>query len=147
MNCDISGGRSYTVTNGINGGGNSNNWTFQATATNKMRFVDAGNQLWSDPNNWQVWNGVAWGANTLNCIPTPFVDIYIDANSFPFANKWVDIDIIANCKSVYWEASTIAGATFHINKKIPFLEVLNFRPIWGLLLTQKPSIFMDKVIP
>ena len=133
MNCDVSGGRTYQISNGINAGGNSTDWVFQTVTIHKMKFVDAGNQLWSDPNNWQVWNGTSWGANTLNCVPTPFVDIYVDASSFPFANKWIEVDTIARCRDIFWSSTTVGGATMHINRSFYIFGSASFDVNMGAL--------------
>ncbi|BDS15362.1 T9SS type A sorting domain-containing protein [Aureispira anguillae] len=144
MDCDVSGGRSYLVTNGINGGGNSPHWIFQATSSNKMKFVDSGNQLWSDPNNWQFWDGATWVTNTLNCIPTPFMDIYVDSSSFPFANKWIKVDIVANCRSFIWEQTVVSGATMHLNKKIHIFGSAQFRANMGAPIADEAIYFHGK---
>jgi len=141
MNCDTSGQRTYIVRNGINGGGNSSAWIFQATNTSKMKFVDGGNQRWSDPNNWQVWNGTAWGTNTLNCMPTPFVDIYIDGTSFPFSNKWIDVDVIGNCRKIYWESTSTPGSTFHLSKELHVFGAVELFSTMGAIIGSEVMYF------
>lgn len=141
MICDTSGGKSYLVQNGIDGGGNSAAWIFQTPVIKKMRFVDSGTQQWSDPNNWQLWNGSNWGANVLNCIPTPFIDVYIDDNSFPLGNTTIDIDVVANCRNIHWSASTINGASLLVNHSIHVFGSAIFPSNVGTFTMHQPIYF------
>ncbi|MCH2043537.1 MAG: T9SS type A sorting domain-containing protein [Saprospiraceae bacterium] len=126
MDCDITGGRTYKVIQGINGGSNDANWNFVSVTGKMMRFVDSGDHLWSNPQNWQVLNNGAWGSNTQGCIPRPFDDVIIDGSSFPMPTKHIIIDINAYCKSMQWEVSIVNNATFilqntfHIFGKVVF---------------------------
>lgn len=144
MECDISGGRSYLVNNGIDGGGNSSNWSFQQTNILKMKFVDSGNQLWSDPNNWQLWDGNTWGANTLNCIPTPFTDVYIEMSSFTQASKWLIIDVVANCRNMNWNITMAGGGGMQVSQRIRIFGGASFSGNMGLVQNQEAIYFYGR---
>lgn len=131
MLCDTSGGRSYEIIDGVDDGGNGANWMFHSVAFTKMKFVDQGNQLWSDPNNWKVWSGTQWDMNTTNCIPTPFVDVYVDATSFPLATKKLIVDVAANCRGLFWNNNTVAGAEFEILKSAKFYGSMHLSATMG----------------
>ena len=129
MECDIAGGRTYTATNSVVRGyvpfsSVVNNWTVTAATGQDFYFVGRNERTvganlycnWSDPNNWDVWNGSVWVPNASGCIPGPFDNVFFGANSFPSyvagtitpvaaANKGlVAIDTIAYCRRMTWLA-------------------------------------------
>ncbi len=115
MNCDVSGGKSYVLNNSIDDGGNTGGWTFNNVAVQKMKYVGTGNHLWSDPNNWEVWDGATWVANTQNCVPNPFTDVYVDVTSFPpSGTRWIVIDSVSMCRDLIWDNATYTGATIRV---------------------------------
>jgi hypothetical protein len=127
MECDIAGGRTYTVSNSIERGYVPlspvvNNWIVSGGSGQDFYFVGRNQRAvganlysnWSNTNNWDVWNGTAWVPNTSGCLPGPFDNVFIGANSFPTytagvitpaatANRGLlAIDTVAYCRRMTW---------------------------------------------
>lgn len=125
--CDVAAGRTYNAVNSIRRGyaplsAVPFNWNLTAATGQDYYFVGrnmrtvGGNSYpnWSDPANWDVWNGTAWVPNGSSCIPSPADNVFVGANSFPSytagvttpaatANKGLlAIDTTAYCNRMTW---------------------------------------------
>lgn len=121
MDCDETGGtRSYVSNNSLKFGTTVAWWTINPpVAGQDFYFRDFNNnQRWTDPSNWEIWNGSAFVANTGNCLPTPMDNVYFDNQSFPNATKLVTTDSIAYCHDMRWLTGVAPSSTIQLTYPI-----------------------------
>ncbi|BDS10254.1 T9SS type A sorting domain-containing protein [Aureispira anguillae] len=117
MQCDTTGGRSYISNNSLSVGATDPWWTINPpTAGKDFYFRDrSGGQEWKDPNNWDIWNGVAFVPNSGGCLPSPIDDVYFDHLSFPNSSKLLLVDTLATCHDMHWLSTVATGASMRLN--------------------------------
>lgn len=121
MDCDETGGsRSYVSNNSLEFGTTVSWWTVNPpVAGQDFYFRDYNNnQRWTDPSNWEIWNGSAFVANSSNCLPTPMDNVFFDNQSFPNANKFVTTDSTAHCHDMRWLTGVAATSTIKLTNPI-----------------------------
>lgn len=67
------------------------------------------------PNNWDIWNGVAFVPNSGGCLPSPIDDVYFDHLSFPNSSKLLLVDTLATCHDMHWLSTVATGASMRLN--------------------------------
>jgi Secretion system C-terminal sorting domain len=131
VECDITSGRIYNANSSIKRGYAPLslvvfNWNLTAPASKDFYFVSRNAYsntatwstnsyyTWSDPANWDIWNGTAWIPNLTSCLPSPADNVYFGSASFPSyvagtvapaaaANLGlIAIDTVANCQNIHW---------------------------------------------
>ncbi|MCX6240421.1 MAG: hypothetical protein NTX43_01245 [Bacteroidetes bacterium] len=115
-------------------------YPYQSIAINYYWIGGSGS--WSDINHWVTTSG--GGINHLQ-VPTPFDDVFFDANSFTAINQIVTIDVVNSvCRDINW---TGAGFT------PTFTGSYNFRIYGSLILIPAMnwnyygSIFFESTSP
>lgn len=117
--CNTTGGRSYVANNSKNAGKNAAAWTINEPVAQDMYFRDyAGDNKWHNPNNWEIWDGMAFQPNVSGCVPTPNDNVFFDGASFPNAVKNVQVDSASYCRNMTWLPTVAAGATALIYQDI-----------------------------
>lgn len=99
---DVAGGRTYTATNSIDQGANSNIVITGNTGREMYFRAVAGNQDWHNLANWKDNNAGVYTPST--CLPTPFDNVYFDGSSFNVNNR-VEFTQRAYCRDMRWLAS------------------------------------------
>ncbi|MCP4442067.1 MAG: T9SS type A sorting domain-containing protein [Aureispira sp.] len=111
IDCDTTNNRTYTVTNGVDAGGNSQNWQFIVSNGLDMYFRATTNNLWSNPNNWEIWDGSNFLPNSSGCLPTPPDNVFFDNLSFTTSDTIVLVDSISYCHNMYWFDNVRLGSS------------------------------------
>jgi gliding motility-associated-like protein len=93
---NVFGGAVFTA-NDVTDRGNNTGWKLNGPAPRNLYWV-GGTGIWSDPSHWSLSSGGAGGA----CIPSPYDNVYFDANSFTSSNQTVSIDNTATCADMDW---------------------------------------------
>jgi gliding motility-associated-like protein len=118
------GGATFNANNSIDLGNNTG-WTIAASSTSNLYWVgNAGN--WSDGNHWSLTSG----GSPSGCSPTPFTNVFFDANSFSLGSQTVSLDnATAYCRNMSWVGvtnnPTIAGS---FNNNLSVHGSLTFAP-------------------
>ncbi len=78
--------------------GQNRNWIFR-DPDHTDRYWVGGSGRWNDISHWSTTSGGAGGA----CVPTPYNNVYFDANSFTGAGQSVEVvDEDAYCRNMIW---------------------------------------------
>lgn len=104
-----SAGGLLTVTNGVDGGNNSNVSIGTGTPRNFYWVGDSGD--WNDPEHWSIAaSGASYPTNSSTnpdgCLPTAIDNVYFDPASFNLSGSTVSITSDANCKDMIWTGVT-----------------------------------------
>ncbi len=128
VECDNNGGRIYNANSSIERAqrpvSEAPAYTWNVTAPISKHFYFIGRTTaawgtnnyypWSNPNNWDIWNGSTWVPNATGCLPSPADNVYFGSASFPSyvagtttpaaaANLGlVAIDTTATCNNMHW---------------------------------------------
>lgn len=95
------GSANFLATNSSDQGENTG-WTF-TTPTGVDHYWVGGSGNWGDTTHWSYTSGGPGGA----CLPTPFDDVYFDANSFQNIYDSVNLDVFnAHCHDMDWTGAT-----------------------------------------
>ncbi len=126
---NATGGAVFTANHAIDLGNNTG-WTINSPATQNLYWVGStGN--WNDQAHWSFSSGGAGGA----CIPTPYDNVFFDANSgFTAASKTVTIDAAtASCRNMSWTGAlnnpVLTGSAPNILKiygSLTFITAMSF---------------------
>jgi hypothetical protein len=104
---DVSNGSTYTATNSVDQGSNTN-ISITGLVGREMYFrAIAGNQDWHNLANWQDNNLGVYTPST--CLPTPFDNVYFDGSSFNTNNR-VEYTQRAYCRDMRWLPSIPVNA-------------------------------------
>lgn len=100
-----------TVTNGVDGGNNTNITIGAGTPRNFYWVDNSGN--WNDGSHWSI--GLSGGdpaiTNPSGCIPTAIDNVFFNTLSFDVAGETVTITSDANCKNMDWTGSGVWSPT------------------------------------
>jgi gliding motility-associated-like protein len=92
-----SGGASFHALHSVDMGNNTG-WQFTSPAPSDLYWV-GGSGNWNDPMHWSFSSGGGGGA----CTPTPFDNVFFDANSFSAPGQAVQVSAMnAYCKNMTW---------------------------------------------
>ncbi len=94
------GGAVFTANDVVDFGGN-NGWSMNYPPTRNLYWIGNGGN-WTDAFHWSLTSG----GTSINCIPSPFDNVYFDANSFGGGGQTINIDQTAYCKSMNWTGAT-----------------------------------------
>lgn len=122
---DVTGGRSYTATNSVDQGGNTN-ISITGGVGREMYFrAGVGNQDWHNLANWRDFNGSVYTPSA--CLPTPFDNVYFDGSSFN-ANNRVEFTQRAYCKDMRWLATIPNNAQLRAGNMLRVYGHLEYDP-------------------
>ncbi|MEI6765365.1 MAG: gliding motility-associated C-terminal domain-containing protein [Bacteroidota bacterium] len=93
----VATGSSFTANNSVDLGNNTG-WTINASTPLNLYWV--GNSgTWDNPAHWSYTSGGAGGA----CVPSPYDNVFFDANSFTIPSQSVNISSTnVFCQSMTW---------------------------------------------
>ena len=108
QNVTATGGATFTANNVTDLGGNSG-WNLIPPSSQNLYWIGNGGN-WTDSNHWSLTSGGTSSA----CIPSPYDNVYFDANSFSSGSA-VNVNQEAYCKSMDWtgarSSSTLSGSS------------------------------------
>ena len=97
QNINATGGASYVAANSVDLGGNTG-WAINPVSPRQLYWV-GGNGDWNENNHWALTSGGAGG----ECVPTPYDDVFFDANSgFASGDIVTANNSIIYCRDVTW---------------------------------------------
>lgn len=100
--CDISNSRTYIANNSLDVGGNDPAWQYTSSAGRELYFRATTNNIWSNPNNWEIWDGSSFLPNSGGCLPSPYDNVYFDSLSFKNGDSTIIVDSVSYCHNMYW---------------------------------------------
>ncbi|CAN5134622.1 hypothetical protein BH09BAC5_BH09BAC5_03740 [soil metagenome] len=124
---DASGGANFIANNSVVIS-NVTGWTINSPSQQNLFWV-GGTGNWSNPSHWSFASGGPGGS----CIPTPYDDVFFDANSFSSVNDTVYMDLQSiYCHTMDWSVVT-NSPTFSGNDQINIFGnlLLSYNMFWN----------------
>ncbi len=139
-NMNATGGATFVANNSVDLGNNTG-WIINPGIQTNLYWV-GGSGNWNDPSHWSLTSGGPGG----DCIPSPFNNVFFDANSFSDTGQVVTVtDLRAFCNDMDWTGATnsptINGYTydFQIFGSLKLIPTMTFS--LGVVINFKATSF------